>query len=144
MGTVTQRETLKVIDILMGLSQETKNIFSQKKQTNKIKTHKNSVRKKKWNKKLHKKHEVHLVLDNYSMIWGLPRSMVDIPRGYSTGENWLSPSQQVSIANSFLVTGGTLYPLSLFNVGVLSVHILGMMRERQSWVGREVGCIWEE
>lgn len=37
MGTLTQRETLKVIDTLMGLSQETKNIFSQKKQTKKSK-----------------------------------------------------------------------------------------------------------
>jgi hypothetical protein len=47
MEILTQREILKVIDILISLSQRNKlNFFSKQKNKMKIKTNQNSIRKK--------------------------------------------------------------------------------------------------
>lgn len=48
----------------------------------------------------------------------LPWAAIDA--GTPTGENSLSPSQQVSITKNFLVSGGVLCLLPLLSAGVLS------------------------
>lgn len=66
-----------------------------------ITTQPNSSTFSKTNKKTTKNHGAQFVLANYSWEWSLPWT------SQSTGENWLSFSQQLSFGNSFSTGSGT-------------------------------------
>lgn len=72
----------------------------------------------------------------YSWAWGLLWSVVAIIHSHYIGEIDSFPLQQVPISNIFLVRGVCVLWFSLFHF---------ILRERTwSWVGMEVGMIWEE